>query len=302
MPPSGNALPRHILLATDLSARCDRASDRAIELARNWNARLSVVHALDVFDIPNDQSSAPDLSEAAIRATRLMRADFLCIKDVEINLFVGEGRPEKVVLDIAAEKGCDLIVTGIAGNDALGQSLLGGTVAALTRRATVPVLVVKKRPRGPYNRVTVASDLSAASGASFDTALRLFRPQQLTLFHAFDIPLRSLVQDKAAYERELRLKAMADATAFLVQSTGDTPTGGIRIETAQGDPAAVISEHAAEEDIDLVIAGTHGRTGFMHILLGSVADAILDKAPCDVMIVPSKGSEAARRQAAAAGG
>jgi nucleotide-binding universal stress UspA family protein len=63
---------------------------------------------------------------------------------------------------------------------------------------------------------------------------------------------------------------------------------------AHGDPAVLISDHAAEEDIDLAVAGTHGRTGLMNVLLGSVAVAILDETPCDVMIVPSKGSENAR--------
>src|SRR6218665_3256022 len=41
------SLPRNILLATDLSQRCDRAHDRAIELARRWGARLTVVHVLE---------------------------------------------------------------------------------------------------------------------------------------------------------------------------------------------------------------------------------------------------------------
>lgn len=282
--------PRHLLLATDLSARCDRARDRALALARAWSARLTVVHALESLDVPGDHSSRPPVSEAAIRATRLLHADFAELKDVDIALHVGEGRPENVVLDTAVAKGCDLIVTGIAGNDPLGQPLLGNTVASLTRRAPIPVLVVKKRPRGPYRGVTVASDLSEPSAAALETALRLFRPQDITLFHAFDMPFRNLIDDKPSYEHDRRIMATAEIKAFLNGVAGEETASRIRSVTFHGDPAPLIADHAAEEDTDLVIAGTHGRTGLMSILLGSAAIAILNEAPCDVMIVPSRGA------------
>ena len=49
--------PRHLLLATDLSARCDRAQDRALDLARAWKAKLTIVHALDVVNMTGTPSA-----------------------------------------------------------------------------------------------------------------------------------------------------------------------------------------------------------------------------------------------------
>jgi len=287
MPDTDIVNPRHLLLATDLSARCDRASDRALALARAWNAKLTVVHALDVVAIPSDNQ--PSVSDAAVRATRVLHADFGEVQDVPLSLRVGEGRPEDVVLDIASNQGCDLIITGIAGNDPFGQPLIGGTVTALARRAKVPVLVVKSRPRAAYRRVVVATDLSKASGCAIQTALKLFTPEQLTLFHAFDIPFANWVEDKIRNEREWHAAALREIRAFLADIVQKDVASTVSVRADHGDPAPTLAGHILSEDVDLVIAGTHGRTGLMNILLGSVASGILYEVPCDVMIVPSKG-------------
>jgi nucleotide-binding universal stress UspA family protein len=53
----------------------------------------------------------------------------------------------------------------------------------------------------------------------------------------------------------------------------------------EGDPAEEIIRYAMEERMDLIVMGTHGRTGLMRMLLGSVADKVLRGAPCSVLVV-----------------
>lgn len=285
MMPASGTTPRHLLLATDLTARCDRARDRTLQLAKAWGAKLTVVHALDAFDAPSDNPSRPTLSDAAMRAARLMRDDFSDMTGASLQ--VGEGRPADVILDIAAEKGCDLIVTGIAGKEPMGQSLLGSTVTTISRRAKVPVLVVKKRPKSAYRYVAVASDLSDASAVALKMALGLFDMERLTLVHVSDAPFRNWVSDKESYKRDQRDAALREVRKFLSKVTDDRIASLARIVVLSGDPAVTIADHAVSEDIDLVIAGTHGRTGLLGMLIGSVAAAILDEVSCDVMIVPN---------------
>jgi nucleotide-binding universal stress UspA family protein len=290
--PAAATTPRHLLLATDLSARCDRARDRALSLARAWGAKLTVVSAQEAFEVPSDESrrpaSAAKAAAAALRAARLLKVDFADVADVEIDLRTPKGRPEDVVPDVAAEEGCDLIVTGIARNDPAGQFVLGSLVRTLARRAKVPVLVVRKRPRGDYERIVVASDLSDASAAPLGMALKLFPAGKLTLFHAFETPFRNWTGDKASYERSQRRTVVNEIGAFLRKGVGEKAAGAIRIEAERGDPAALLAEHGIE-DADLVIVGTHGRTALMSVFLGSVATAILDQVPCDVLLVPARG-------------
>ena len=52
-----------------------------------------------------------------------------------------------------------------------------------------------------------------------------------------------------------------------------------------GKPDTEIMRYAAERDIDLIVMGTHGRTGLAHALMGSVAERVVRRAPCPVLTV-----------------
>ncbi len=56
-------------------------------------------------------------------------------------------------------------------------------------------------------------------------------------------------------------------------------------ELRSGSPVAQIEEYAKEKGIDLIVMGTHGRSGFSHLLLGSVAENVVRRAPCSVLTV-----------------
>ncbi len=59
----------------------------------------------------------------------------------------------------------------------------------------------------------------------------------------------------------------------------------IKSELLDGDPVRVILERAKELECDLIVMGTHGRTGLGRVLMGSVAEAVMRKAPCPVLTV-----------------
>ena len=81
-------------------------------------------------------------------------------------------------------------------------------------------------------------------------------------------------------------KMMAD----VVKEIGDA---GIEIRTlvTEGKPFMEIIATAREERIDLIVIGTHGRTGLSHVLLGSVTEKVVRKAPCPVLTVRKPGQE-----------
>lgn len=262
-----HSLPRHILFATDLSARCDRAQDRAIALAQQWGAKLTVLHALDVLDAPNDQPSRPTAAGARERALRVMKADFASAEGIQPDFTILEGKPDKVALQVAKERGCDIVIVGIAGNSPLGQTVLGSTVTALSRHADMPVLVVKKRVSGDYREILVASDLSRASRTALDAASAMFAAPHISLFHAF-----APSGDKFGAEQAAR--------TFLGDASFDV------IAVQGGDAAIALADYAAENNPDLVVVGSHGAAGLLTVLLGSTAIAILDETPSDILVVP----------------
>lgn len=272
-----------ILLATDLSARCDRATERAISLAQHWNARL---HVLTVIDPVVDDAKAVELAEAEARRNTGIRLKGYSDAIVHVQIGAVEAR----VADLAREVNADLIVTGPSGTQWLGQTILGGTLKFLMRRAHVPVLLVKKPVTRDYRRVMVSMDLSDASRAPVETAFRTFgRSVSLSMFHAFRTPYRLFSGDTEAYEAGMRdgvtLEIRDALKAWNIETAEHLP-----VIADYGDPATKLAELVDKHDVDLVVTGTHGRTGLLNLMLGSVAEAIVETVTCDVLVVPSRGA------------
>ncbi len=169
--------PRRIALATDLSHRCDRALDRALLVAKAWQAELTVIHALappedsplfgSLRDLPSWRRSPDPVRKARDRIYRdLVRED----PGVDIMVHVETGSPAEVVLGAARASHADLIVTGVARDELLARMFLGDTVDRLIRKSPVPVLIVRDRAFEPYRTMLVTTDFSASSRVALETA------------------------------------------------------------------------------------------------------------------------------------
>jgi nucleotide-binding universal stress UspA family protein len=288
MPETQRTALRHITLATDLTARSDRAFDRAVSLAQRWNARLLIVHAVEERPQLTDQPSWRRGSDAVQAARLKLQFEYPGWEGVDTSIEVRRGTPEDVVLEAAQRENTDLIVTGIAREDFYGRDELGALVPALARRADAPVLVVKKRMTNPPRRVVVATDLSDTSQAALTLALGLFGPARLALFNAFDIPYRGLAGDKADLERTMRPGVIEECRAVLTEVAGPSAASQIEIIAELGAPAPILAKLVADRDIDLVVTGTYGHSGLMDALLGSTAMEIMAQVSCDVLVARRK--------------
>ncbi len=287
------ATPRHLLLATDLSSRSDRALDRAVQLARDWNARLV---ALTVVEPEPAEAPTSVLARATglagtarrVLAERRLRADVAGEGDLPLVPRVEQGPVTDTVLTVAVAEGSQMIVTGVARNEALSRVVLGSSVDALARRSPVPLLVVRNRPRAPYSHVIVATDFSEASRHTLRTAAALFPEATLTLFHAFDNPYPAIGGvDTAKVRADGLAQAEREAEAFIQSS--DLPADvGQRLRTwlEHGDTSLLLHAHGQAHPADLLVLGTQQRRGVLGLLLGSVAQRVLEIAENDVLVVP----------------
>jgi nucleotide-binding universal stress UspA family protein len=280
-------LPKRLLLATDLSARCDRALDRATQLADLWGAELIVVHALEA---PVEGDIAPSWhrqTDSQVSAEDRARKEIHMISP-RARVVVETGEPGEVALRVAEAQSCDLIVLGIARDELLGRVFLGSTVDCVLQRAKVPVLVVRNRARQPYRSIVVATDFSQPSRHALEAAAFLFSTATTKLFHAYKPPMSGLVSDPSSYRREFRESVAKEAEEFLAtskvsKSAGEQP----EIMLEYGDPHRLLHEYAQEKSVDLVVAGTHGRSALMDVLIGSVAKKLVTTLPCDTLLVRS---------------
>lgn len=282
--PACPALQR-VLLATDLSARCDRALDRAAQLVQQYGAELVALHVLDPAASP-DQTLAwigganhPQLLQVA--AQQLSRD--LGQVDVPVALRLGASNDVAAkVVETAAREHAELVVTAVSQGGPLRQFLLGSTVERLAKSLLQPLLVVRKRPHGPYQRVLVASDFSPCSRHALRTAAQLFPSCELVVYHACMTTLVGLVDSPptgASLEAEQRECAAFVAACALPEHVK------VRCVVEEGAVESVLARYVRRHDVELVVMGSQGRSAVMSLLLGSTATRLLEWLPCDTLLV-----------------
>lgn len=287
--------PRKILLATDLSARCDRALERAAALASAPGAQLCIVYVVE-----NPETSAAEVAQGAAswrqpEGPALMRRRIREALAFDGNpvveaatLLIEQGQPAEVIERIATEQQVDLIVTGIARESPFTARpvMLGKTVEQLLRRLPAPILIVRNRTRGAYSRIVVATDLSEPSGHALQMALRFFPGQPLDLLHATDMPVAGLAADSEQpleTFRESRQKALGEFLDSIFVPAEDRARLNPLI--GPGAPQQIVRDHVQDTGADLVVLGTRGRGAVMEALLGSTAKSILSTLPSDALVV-----------------
>ena len=266
---------RSVLVATDLSARSDRAVDRAQFLAQSWGVRLKVTH---VVEPGSWLAHNPDRVREAVKA-------ILPDPAADVDIVVPDGPAPKAIVRVADQLNCGLIVTGVARFNHAGDFVVGTAVDHMVRTAHAPVLVVKQRPRGMYKTLLVATDFSSCSRHALLTAANMFPEAVILVVHAdnspFDVWLKS--DDAAEF---CTPRGQEDLDAFLDEPTiPQDVRDRIIPRSAVGIVSAVIDDLARESGADLVVIGTHGRSGFVRKVVGSMAESILFWVQPDTLMV-----------------
>jgi universal stress protein A len=143
-------------------------------------------------------------------------------------------------------------------------------------------------------RILVPIDFSECSRAALDRAVELSRVlgAELVLLHVVDSSglfvggIESYV-DVAAIARQMQEDARKELAAIAATAAANGRPG-TRIEVYEGRPAQAIVDCAKEQGVDLIVMGTHGRSGLSRVFLGSVAERVVRTAPCDVLVVHAK--------------
>ena len=144
--------------------------------------------------------------------------------------------------------------------------------------------------RADWKKILCPIDFSDASRTALETAADLARRHgaSLTLFHAYPVPGYTfpdgsfVASSKMMEELAEAAKAHLDEWKAMAVRLG---VPGVEAVTAVGEPAHEIVAFAREQKCDLLVLGTHGRTGLSHALMGSVAERVVRKAPCPVLTV-----------------
>jgi len=283
-----------VLAAMDLDKGPDELLRQADALARSYHVKLFVCHVLpEIFAVrplfPQlHLDDALNLSklEAGVRDALLKRIRTVTGREPpQIEIEIEQGTVHAGILRIADNIGAGAVAVG-GKVDHKGLHILGGAAEHVVRYAKCPVLVARSSPAG---KVLAATDFSDHSLPAVEAgaAESRHRKADLTVIHAIDLipvmspyygefygaPLIDLTDEmRKVWQPKL------DACVHQFKAKG----GGLLRE---GPAAEAILSAAAELPAQLVVVGTHGRTGLSRMALGSVAEAVVRAAPCSVLTV-----------------
>ena len=149
-------------------------------------------------------------------------------------------------------------------------------------------------PRSSPRTILVATDFDNCAEAALDQALALAKPlhAKVYLFHAYSLPVAAFPGGKFAPRAQVAPGIVASAQASLEEAVEKRKRSGSADEVdlvpvlEEGDrPSEAVLAAVARLGADLVVVGTHGRHGFEHALLGSVAESLVRSSPVPVMTV-----------------
>lgn len=148
------------------------------------------------------------------------------------------------------------------------------------------------------DRILVPTDFSefskpaivygCALAARFDSQLHLLN---VTQDPAVYVPEPTMISMEAIQQQISDLHAEGETALAKLPEDGWENSKPIIREVRHGSPFVEIVRYAKEKDVDLIVIGTHGRTGLKHVLVGSVAERVVRKAPCPVLSIRPDGHQ-----------
>jgi nucleotide-binding universal stress UspA family protein len=288
--------PDKILLSTDGSEFSEGAVREAISLAKKCGSELT---ALTVFDTNDEfETIAPQLAErkaAAARQTLDAVQTRAKREGVACNVIVHSG--EEVygfIVDEAVKNRCGMIVMGRRGRTGLNRLVMGSVTARVIGHAPCNVLVVPRAATVQFRSIVVATDGSRHSASAVDEAVGLAKRNGSALTVVSVVPSEiatsadvdfTMNQNELIAEREMR---EAEKNAKTAKEAALKAGVAAKAFILSGKPADAIIETAKDAQADLIVVGSHGRTGLEKLLMGSVAERVIVLSSCPVLVVKTK--------------
>jgi universal stress protein E len=284
-----------VLVGTALDRESESLVSTALALARAAKAKVHVAYA---FNPPIGYVSELGAGlDPAVLAEEEQRSREALAEQVRSLGFgphelegqtVRTGAPHRVLPELAADVGADLLVVGATAGGRLHRRL-GSTADRVLRRAACPVLVVRGDLQVPPRKVLAPVDLSPLSAEAFQEGL-----DALTQIGGGAVPevealfVLSVIQRQVApqFTPEQVDRFAASELERFVEEHGGSAAAQVRRKVRAGNTREEIFAEIADFRPDVVLLGTHGMGGFDRFVIGSVASDVVREAPCSVLVVP----------------
>lgn len=281
---------RRILVAADLAESSGRVFSHAEALARCFDAEFHIIHVRETgLETSADRQGVVPFEVAGIQIEPELLPGL--ISATQVGGVIGGASPDEALLAYARAEEIDLIVMGGRGPSGLRMPRLGIVASHIVRHAPCPVLTVRHGyPTRGVRCILVPVDLSDPSRNTLALARRMAAQFQsrIDLLHVIEHPggptsFSNVSSGRMAAgvesEWEARLKDFWEET--------EGPEVVYEPHVRSGPTAPEIINFSLERNSDLLLIGTHGRTGLRRVLMGSVAERVVNNALCATLAVKS---------------
>jgi hypothetical protein len=267
---------KSLLLAADGSEFSEGAIKEALLFAKSCDIRLTLLY---VNGLSNGYESG-GLTFVEHIDNRLSNyfddlREMAAGENVELEIIVRRtNNTYEGIIEEAYERKSDVIIMGRRGMTGLKRVLMGSVTAKVIAYAPCKVLVVPKDAGIKGERVMLATDGSSFSASAEREAINMAKrcPQVKSL------TVLSVAQGSDRLSEAENIAAKVKSRA---EAQGVTPV----TVTGVGNPYEVIVNKAKELDINVILMGTHGRTGISKLLMGSVAERVVALSHCSVLVI-----------------
>ncbi|WP_333659819.1 universal stress protein [Meiothermus cerbereus] len=287
---------RKILIPVDGSRCSEDAARFGLKLAQRLGAEATILHVLEPYtgilmtpdSIPYYTDFERELLVAGRQALEKVEAQAQAL-GVACTTLQRQGRAAEVIVEMAADH--DLIVMGSHGYGVLDRLLLGSVSIRVLHKSHKPVLVVREGAQtNEIHSVLLPTDGSRSGEIALRQGLELAKAlgANVTLLYVIEGMYRYLGPETAIYPvaevTEAEFQQIGQEALEQAQKLADAVGVAASTRLARGNAVEGILEEARAHD--LVVMGTHGRSGLDRLLLGSVAEGVLRRSEKPVLAIP----------------
>ncbi|HET9487403.1 MAG TPA: universal stress protein [Chryseosolibacter sp.] len=283
---------KKILVPTDFSKQAQIAIDVAADIAKKANSQLIVLHVIEeasgtTFNITGEVDVSSDWEGKLFTMKLIERSkkqiakvfDELKAAGIKVKQELRVGTAFHGMRDIITEQKVDLVVMGTAGHGALEEMIIGTNTEKVVRHAKCPVLTVHKKPvTTDFKNIVYATSMSKDEEV-FSRIVR--NTQQL-----YDSTVHLVrINTPGNFQRDVVVRKYMEDFAKKLQLKNYTTNIFNDLTEEEG-----IIYFADSIDADLIAMATHGRTGFAHVLAGSIAEDVVSHSKRPVLTFVTKGT------------
>ena len=275
-----------VLIAVDFSPPSTLAVNYGIAFARQFRARLSLLHVVESRSgllHPFPAEAAKFETQRQKQAVKMLAALLTPEdeEDLDAHLVVRAGEIEDIIGSVVEEEQADVIVMGLHGRGLFGRMILGSVTETLLRKLPVPVLTVchVSRPL-EFRRILLANDFGFDSYKGFGFALDLAETAHCSLLVAHTIDAGPVSE-----ERKQVVKYVHERFADF-EAEGAKRKVSVECVLAEGGATESLLRIADEREADFIILGLRKKRLIERALMGSTAEALIRAARVPVLSVP----------------